>query len=401
MPYVGGWAVPERYGSGEGNSEAPLLQRIFESLAAQRGDAYDQTTASIVGIENMAIARAITFDGWGANQRLINGFFPSTMTGSSGMLPRWERIFGIQPAPGDNHTLRRSRVAAKWAAIGQPNTLQPLSDALTAALGPIFVAITHRTLQQTSSFVGGITQPLAGGSHASTAPSVTLTGTPNGNYQLKFQITTNGGLGAGVFEWSINGGLTWVATGVTIAASVALGTTGLTALFSVGSYDTLMNYTALARPGTQWSSSLAHLGVQLTQLLPAYYSTTQPLISNVSNSGGLVKITTASPNTLVTATKHTIYGVTGTTEANGTSTITVIDSSNFTLNGSTFVHAYVSGGIIDARPTAAFYGLAAGVNTVLDPPVAAWTTFDFFVNSSHGAAEFRLDEPNLDLEALT
>lgn len=401
MPYVGGWAVPERYGSGEGSSDAPLLSRIFESLAAQRGDSYDQTTQSIVGIENMAVARALTFDGWGANQRLVNGFFPSTMTSASGMLPRWERIFSLLAAPGDSEPLRRSRVAAKWAAIGQPNTQQPISDALTAALGPTFVAITHRTLQKANSFVGGITQPVPGGAHASTAPVVTLTGTPLGIYQIQIQITTNGVVGGAAFEWSTNSGLSWNATGVTVAASVVLTGTGLTALFSAGSYDTQMSYGGLARPGIQWASSLAHLGVQLNQLLPGYYSTTQPLIGNVSNSAGLIKVTTASPNTLVNATKHTLYGVTGTTEANGTWTITVIDSSNFTLNASAFVHAYVSGGILDAQPTAAFYGVAASVNTILDPTVPAWTTFDWFVNSSHGVAEFRLNEPNLDLEILS
>lgn len=66
-------------------------------------------------------------------------------------------------------------------------------------------------------------------------PDVTLTGTPAGDYVGIIEITTGGAVGAAVFRWSIDGGATWT-SGVTTAATVALGTTGLTANFSAGSY---------------------------------------------------------------------------------------------------------------------------------------------------------------------
>jgi enoyl-CoA hydratase/carnithine racemase len=62
LPFTGGATPsPERYGGGEGNSNVPLLQRVYESIAAGRGSAYDQVwpPSTAVGAENMALARAI------------------------------------------------------------------------------------------------------------------------------------------------------------------------------------------------------------------------------------------------------------------------------------------------------------------------------------------------------
>lgn len=50
-------------------------------------------------------------------------------------------------------------------------------------------------------------------------------------------ITTGGARGTAVFKWSKDGGTTY-ATGVTTAATVALGTTGVTVAFDTGTYST-------------------------------------------------------------------------------------------------------------------------------------------------------------------
>lgn len=66
--------------------------------------------------------------------------------------------------------------------------------------------------------------------------------------------------------------------------------------------------------------------------------------TNYTNSGtGLILVTMAAHG-WVTGQMVYIDSVTGTTEANGTWTITVVDADTFTLNGSTFVHTYISGG---------------------------------------------------------
>ena len=68
-----------------------------------------------------------------------------------------------------------------------------------------------------------------------------------------------------------------------------------------------------------------------------------------AGTGGVIQITytTISTNpTLATGNIVNIQSVGGTTEADGSWVITVVNSTNFTLNGSVFVNAYTSGGTI-------------------------------------------------------
>jgi len=69
-------------------------------------------------------------------------------------------------------------------------------------------------------------------------------------------------------------------------------------------------------------------------------------VSGAVAASGLIKITTSAVNALVTGDVVQISGVTGTVEANGKWVITVVDTSHFTLNNSTFLNAYSSGGTI-------------------------------------------------------
>jgi len=50
--------------------------------------------------------------------------------------------------------------------------------------------------------------------------------------------------------------------------------------------------------------------------------------------------------TIIGQNKIVVYGVAGTTEANGSWPFTVIDATHIDLVGSVFTHAYVSGGKI-------------------------------------------------------
>lgn len=76
-------------------------------------------------------------------------------------------------------------------------------------------------------------------------PAVRLTGTPVGEHQFIITITTAGALGAAVFKWSFDGGVSYT-TGVPTAESVILGTTGIIAYFSAGTYLTDNTYTSTA-----------------------------------------------------------------------------------------------------------------------------------------------------------
>ena len=65
-----------------------------------------------------------------------------------------------------------------------------------------------------------------------------------------------------------------------------------------------------------------------------------------NNGSGLIRITVSSTAALVSGNDYTLSAVGGTTEANGTWEITVIDATHFDLVGSTFANAWTSGGVV-------------------------------------------------------
>jgi hypothetical protein len=104
------------------------------------------------------------------------------------------------------------------------------SEELTIPAGGSFVipnvGLTVSFEEQTNS---AVTQTGPG-------PTVTIAGTPEGIYDAIIEITTGGSVGTAVFRWSVDGGQSWTSNVLT-AASVVLGTTGLTANFSAGTYE--------------------------------------------------------------------------------------------------------------------------------------------------------------------
>lgn len=73
-------------------------------------------------------------------------------------------------------------------------------------------------------------------------PAVTLTGQASEDLAGRIEITLGGALGTAEFRWSKDGGATWFASGILTAATVALGTTGLTANFPAGTYVLATTY---------------------------------------------------------------------------------------------------------------------------------------------------------------
>lgn len=92
-----------------------------------------------------------------------------------------------------------------------------------------------------------------------------------------------------------------------------------------------------------------------------FYATASTIaISNAANNGaGLVRLTIAALQSgninLNTAGTVQVFGIIGTTEANGTWEFTIIDSTHIDLIGSQFLNAYVSGGSV-TTPVAAGMG---------------------------------------------
>lgn len=128
---------------------------------------------------------------------------------------------------------------------------------------------------------------------------------------------------------------------------------------AAGAFDKILCYDRVLKKFTpiiasgEFMTALARPGLTLEALDPIAPGALT--ITGAANNGsGLIRITVASTATLTTGDIKAISGVVGTTEANNNWTITVIDATHFDLQGSAFVNAYVSGGVVggslDALP---------------------------------------------------
>lgn len=70
------------------------------------------------------------------------------------------------------------------------------------------------------------------------------------------------------------------------------------------------------------------------------------IVGAANNGAGLVRLTVGSTATFSTGQVKKVSGVVGTTEANGSWTITVVDATHIDLQGSAYANSYVSGGTI-------------------------------------------------------
>ena len=109
---------------------------------------------------------------------------------------------------------------------------------------------------------------------AGTSPPVwTLSGTLTLNVQFRAEITTGGALGAALFRYSADGGATWIASGVTTAASVPLtgAMSGVTVAMDPGPYATNNVYVGLVAGVTDQSPSAAHVSNAASATQPDYF----------------------------------------------------------------------------------------------------------------------------------
>lgn len=97
----------------------------------------------------------------------------------------------------------------------------------------------------------------------------------------------------------------------------------------------------------------------LTSLTPLTSPTASPTVvplptsvTGAASSAGAIELTVGSTAGLTSGEQIAVTGVNGTTEANGTWTINVVDGTHITLVGSTFTNAYVSGGsVVSSLPS--------------------------------------------------
>lgn len=159
---------------------------------------------------------------------------------------------------------------------------------------------------------------------------------------------------------------------IAVAALVGL----LAGLISPSFAQTDWYYTALdSTPATQvWesksgafvSNTSAAYKTFLAALLvdPVHRGYVVSVTGAADNGSGLIRLTLSFvPGGWTTGQYKTVDAVAGTTEANGAWAITVIDSTTVDLQGSAFVHAYTSGGLIGSGDVVA---TVAGVYAIID-----------------------------------
>ena len=86
--------------------------------------------------------------------------------------------------------------------------------------------------------------------------------------------------------------------------------------------------------------------VTIRVAVPSYHpiSSETPVVVAAASNASPISITTSTPHGFPTGVGVTISGVSGNTAANGNWTVTVADSTHFTLNSSTGNGGYISGG---------------------------------------------------------
>jgi len=143
-------------------------------------------------------------------------------------------------------------------------TLQPLSTVPLNTIVSVLFAVDggDLTLKGTiTNNVGSYAQSIGAVVQTGAGPAVSLAGTAAADYSIRVKITLGGALNVGEYDWSTDGGATWVATGVTLPAggTAALGATGLTATFAAGTYvlNTTYDFAVIA----------AYAGVTVTELI--------------------------------------------------------------------------------------------------------------------------------------
>lgn len=113
-------------------------------------------------------------------------------------------------------------------------------------------------------------------------------------------------------------------------------------------YHTTLNRFSQAVFDAQYLAATAQPGITLEgldKIAPGY-----TVISNAADNGsGLVRLTVGSTSGWTTGDYATIKEVGGTTEANGTWAITVVNGTTLDLQGTTFANAYTSGGYVAGR----------------------------------------------------
>lgn len=113
---------------------------------------------------------------------------------------------------------------------------------------------------------------------------------------------------------------------------------------------------------------------------PGAFVVLRPISGAANNGAGLIRLALDTTVGYTTGDVRVVQNVGGTTEANGTWPLTVVDATHVDLQGSVFVHAYTSGGVLGGGTVidtqANLFALINSYN------LTALTTQNFYGNQS-------------------
>ena len=149
---LGRWGrLPFKFGSTK-----RLPTRIeYGALLDALEPGYDPTQGTVHEVETFAHARVAGMV-WGANARLSNQAIPEKMLE---MLPEWEIILQLYPAPGTSDYARRKAVAARMRGLLN-NALPDIEDVCSTVMGANYEAVlTVDPADVVAYWPGGIPGP--------------------------------------------------------------------------------------------------------------------------------------------------------------------------------------------------------------------------------------------------
>lgn len=229
----------------------------------------------------------------------------------------------------------------------------------------------------------------------------TIAAVPNNGQSINARLNVTNGVASTLI---VDGGTAYpiqTAPGTAVASGVLVAGTPYTFTFNSSSLAWVLNnfYATTVGPGSIVTSMLADNSVtyakmqkpSTTSRLLGTPSLASKVITGAANNGsGLIRLTMSDTTGLTTGQSKTVQGVVGTTEANGTWTITVISSTTVDLQGSTFANVYVSGGVIGGAVEEISLGNGVAINNnVLSaafPPAGSFKNLVIKVTANTTAA---------------
>lgn len=291
-------------------------------------------------------------------------------------------LYAVAAAPAD-------AACWQWSLTASSNATADPSINWAEGMAPSAVndsarAMMARSAECRDDLSGKLLSTGTATAYAVATNQATIAATPNAGQSLAFKPHLTSGLAPTL---AVDGGTAFPiqsAPGVAVPTGVLLAgvpyrvtmNAAQTAWLLQDFYNSTLGAAAVATANLQ-DNSVTYQKIQkpsTTSRVLGTPSLASTAVTGTANNGsGLIRLTVASTTGLTTGQTKVVSGVTGTTEANGTWVLTVIDGTHVDLQGSTFANVWVSGGVVGGAVEEILLGqgLSVSGNTMVAAPAPA------------------------------